>query len=228
MDLDRMIARSGARVLPIVSASLSILVGACGKDEPTGPEQPDQVLNSIELSPAHRTIGIIGNQITVRALALTAGGAMLYGSFLDPARFSWSTSAPDVATIDQQTHPITGGSVLVVKGVSEGTATITATSQGVTGSMTVTVRDRARHAWSVSLGSGSGSITAGIAIGADGTIYVASYQYGSTSRLFALSPQGSVVWSLDTPFRVSSTPAIGPNGTLYLGAYCVLDGYLCG
>lgn len=214
----RMMSRGGVRVLPIWSACLSIAVGACGEDgtAPVDPAEPDTVISSIRVSPSERTIGVLGTQIEVGATALNEDGEMLYGSTLDPGRFSWSTSASDVATVDEETHPITGRSVRLVTGVSEGTATITATSQGATGVMTVTVRDRARLAWSVPVGTGS--ISAGIAIGADGTIYVVSSEYGSTSHLFALSPQGSVVWTLDTPFRVFSTPAIGADGTLYLGS----------
>ncbi len=104
-------------------------------------------------------------------------------------------------------------------GTSEGVATITATSQGLTGEMTVTVRDAARVAWSVP--TGSGWIEAGIAIGAEGTIYVVSAQYGTTGRVTALSPQGSVVWTLATSFRVISTPAIGEDGTLYFGGRAI-------
>ena len=142
---------------------------------------------------------------------------MLYGSYLNPDDFSWSTSAPEIATLHEETHPITGRSVRLVKGVSEGTATISAVSQEVTGSMTVTVRDRARLAWSVPVGTGS--IDAGIAIGADGTIYMGTNEHGADrSRWSAVSPQGGVLWTLDLTRTGHSTPAIGDDGMLYLGS----------
>jgi hypothetical protein len=98
--------------------------------------------------------------------------------------------------------------------VSEGTATITATSQGVTGGITVTVRDRARLAWSVPLADELVDV-ADVAIGADGTIYVAA-SGAAGSRWFAVSPQGAVLWTLNLPDS-RTTPAIGADGTLYGG-----------
>ena len=204
----------------LTTALLCVGAYACGGDLVTPPvetEEPDPVVSSIELRPPDRTIGVLGTSFQIRALALAADGEMLYGSYLDPDRFAWSSSAPDVATVSEVTHPITGRSVRLVTGMGEGTATITGTSQGFSGSTRVTVRDAARVAWSVPLGTGA--IQAGIAIGVDGTSYVVSYQYGSASRVFALSPHGGIVWTLDIPFRVTSTPAIGDDGTLYFAAW---------
>jgi outer membrane protein assembly factor BamB len=100
---------------------------------------------------------------------------------------------------------------LQVTGVSEGKATISVTSQGVTGQMTVTVRDRARLAWSIPL---SGEYVHGeIAIGGDGTIYVVT-SGGDRSTWYAVSPQGAVLWSMDLPTSFT-TPAVGADGTLY-------------
>ena len=119
----------------------------------------------------------------------------------------------------------TGGSTRFVTGLSDGTATITATSQGVTGRLTVTVRERARVDWSVPLewsfaeGAGRGSIMAGVAMGADGTIYVGWNEYPARrSHWYALSPQGGMLWTLDLPNIIWTTPAIGADGTLYFGS----------
>ena len=225
--------RGGGSVLPIGSAFLWLAVAACGADSaaPVGPEDPDDadpVVNSISVWPCgcpfmdrfgpERTIGVLGTTVRFSAAALAEDGTILYRSSGDPDRFSWSSSAPDVATVEVTPGSL-GGSLVLVTGVSEGTATISATSEGVTGEMTVPVRDHARPAWSLSLDAGS--ITAGIAIGADGTVYVVNHQYGTTGRLFALSPQGSVVWTLATSFRVVSTPAIGEDGALYLGGRAI-------
>jgi outer membrane protein assembly factor BamB len=102
---------------------------------------------------------------------------------------------------------------LQVTGVSEGKATISVTSQGVTGQMTVTVRDRARLAWSVPLPGLH--MDSDITIGADGTIYVITSD-APQSTFFAVSPEGRVLWSLDIP-RSFSTPAIAADGTMYAG-----------
>ncbi len=144
-------------------------------------------------------------------------GEILHRSWLEPGLFSWSSSAPDIATMNVTTCGFTARRCRVVTGLSEGNATITATSEGLTGTMTVNVRDRARVAWSVPVGEGWVSV--GVAVGTDGTIYVVSSQYGTTSRLTALSPEGSVVWTLTTASRVRSIPAIGDDGTLYLGSW---------
>jgi outer membrane protein assembly factor BamB len=84
--------------------------------------------------------------------------------------------------------------------------------------MTVVVRDRARRAWAAP--TGAGGIEGSVAIGADGTIYVVTTDYSGAdlSRLMALSPQGSTLWTLELPTAEGQTPAIGADGTLYLSA----------
>jgi len=52
------------------------------------------------------------------------------------------------------------------------------------------------------------------AIGADGTIYVGSYD----DNLYAIDPDGSQKWSFTTGDRVVSSPAIGADGTIYVGS----------
>ena len=230
----------GAGILCATSACLWLLAGGCGGERaaPVGPTTPDTValpapdtvVDSIWVRPPERTIGLLGTRFTTTAVAFSADGTRLYASIRDPGRFSWSSSAPEVAAVSADTIGHNGRATRFVTGLSDGTATITATSQGVTGSLTVTVRERARLAWSVPLewsfaeGAGRGSIQAGVAIGADGTIYVGWNEYPARrSHWSALSPQGGVLWTLDLPGTGSSTPAIGADGTLYLGSYNVSD-----
>ncbi len=69
------------------------------------------------------------------------------------------------------------------------------------------------------------------AIGADGTIYFGTDPYGAAGQtpvvvdtnFWAVNPDGSLKWSFDTEDGVESSPAIGPDGTIYFGSY---DGYL--
>ena len=118
----------------------------------------------------------------------------------------------------------------ILTGLSDGTAMITATSQGVTGRLAVTVRERARIGWSVPLdwsfpeGREGGSIQAGVTIGADGTIHVGWNDFATQlSHWYALSPRGSIRWTLSLSPTGASTPAIGVDGTLYLGSWNVSD-----
>ncbi len=63
--------------------------------------------------------------------------------------------------------------------------------------------------------SAEGSVMASPRIGADGTIYVA------TTRLYAVSPHGTLIWSskpLMGPL-VQSPPAIATDGTVYVGTH---------
>ena len=53
------------------------------------------------------------------------------------------------------------------------------------------------------------------AIGADGTIYVGSYD----KNLYAINPDGSQKWFFTTGGEVVSSPAIGADGTIYIGSY---------
>jgi len=67
--------------------------------------------------------------------------------------------------------------------------------------------------WAFSTG---GSISdVGPSIGADGTIYIGSYD----GKLYALNLDGSQKWAFKTNSTVYSTAAIGKDGTVYFGSY---------
>src|SRR5438477_110381 len=48
----------------------------------------------------------------------------------------------------------------------------------------------------------------------DGTIYV-----GAGSNLIAVNPDGSLKWSYPAADWIDSSPAIGPDGTIYVGSW---------
>ena len=231
----RMTRPQGVRILPAASAFLSLVLGGCGGERAApvapsapdtgGPSAPDTVVASIRITPSERTIGFLGTRFRTGAAALAADGTTLYDTRHDPGRFAWSSSAPEIASVSGDSILSDGGSTRTVTGLGDGTATITATSQGVTGTLAVTVRDQARLGWSVPLDwsfperSRGGTIDAGVAIGADGTIYVGwNDNPAQASHWYALSPQGGMLWTVDLPGTSWSTPAIGADGTLYFGS----------
>ena len=236
MAARRLIGPRGAGVLSTANACLWLIVGGCGGERaaPVGPSAPDTVaptvpdtvVASIRITPSERTIGFLGNRFRTSAEALAADGTLLYGSAWDPSRFAWSSSAPEIASVGGDSIRSNGGSTRTVTGLSDGTATITATSRGVTGGLTVKVRERARLAWSVPLdwsfpeAVAPTLIGAGVAIGADGTIYVGwNDAPAQTSHWYALSPQGGLLWTVDVPgLTGGGMPAIGVDGTLYFGS----------
>jgi len=65
------------------------------------------------------------------------------------------------------------------------------------------------------------------AIGPDGTIYVGTDPYGAYGQVpvpvdtvfFAINPDGSLKWSFPMHDGAESSPAIGPDGTIYVGSY---------
>jgi len=106
------------RPLPLLLPFICALT-ACGSTEPP-------VVSTVELSPPSVTLAALGEPRQLTALARDANGTEVRGK-----RFHWRSMQPTVATIDS----VTG----VATAVANGTATITATVDGVIGQGTLTV-----------------------------------------------------------------------------------------
>ncbi|MEM8486323.1 MAG: PQQ-binding-like beta-propeller repeat protein [Bacteroidota bacterium] len=52
------------------------------------------------------------------------------------------------------------------------------------------------------------------AVGTNGTVYIGSLD----NNLYALNPNGTLQWSLDTGDQVFSSPTISPDGTIFIGS----------
>jgi len=121
----RLVMRSFAAVMA------AALLAACGGDSkpPTDPGDGggggDHSVATVQVTPANPSVAE-GGTVTLSAVAKDVSGQTVAGT-----TFTWSTSAPGVATVDQATGLVTG--------VSAGTASITATGGGKAGSTTVTV-----------------------------------------------------------------------------------------
>jgi outer membrane protein assembly factor BamB len=189
-----------SRGIALFGLAAGIAAAACDEGAvPGGRARGDSVVSSVEMLPPQRLLGSIGLSSRVGARTVAADGRLLRGSRAYPEHFTWASDDSSVVTVDARG---------VVTSVGEGTATITATSDGVMGKAIVRVRDAARLAWSLPLRD---SPHAGLAIADDGTIYVAA---GDT--LDAVDPGGQRRWSVHTGGTARSTPAVAVDGTIYV------------
>jgi outer membrane protein assembly factor BamB len=185
---------------------LTLAVGAC-KDAVTDPStQGDTVAVRMEMLPFQRPLSFIGMTLRIGARTVAADGTFLRAAVSSPQLLTWVSDAPDVVSVNQ---------VGVVTAVREGTARISATSGGVTGTTTVTVRDAIRLAWFRPLDG----LPSGLAVAAEGTAYVPVFVRGSASTLEAVAPDGQRLWSVFTGETVNSAPAIALDGNLYFGTF---------
>lgn len=211
--VDEIMNRSSRPIVVVAGCCFWLLTTACSADHGTRPEPSDDspVVSSVRVFPSEKTLGVLGTTVRLAAGAYTADGTNLYGFGSSPGRFTWASSDPTVAPVNEDG---------VVTAVSEGTATISVTVEGTTGSISVTVQDRAHLAWSVPTTPRSTVADASVAIGANGIIYVGMNEAASYSTFwYALSPNGSVLWTLTLPQTGFSSPAIAEDGTLYLGSW---------
>jgi hypothetical protein len=93
-------------------------LGACGT-EPV-------VVASVEVSPPSATLTAFGGTQLLAAVAKDAGGGIIAGK-----RFAWTSSTPGVATVDQASG--------LIRAVANGSTTITAVTDGVSGTAQVMV-----------------------------------------------------------------------------------------
>ena len=116
----------GRRLLAFGTLFLSVACG--GEKDPAGPS--DRVVASIAVSPTQRTLSAIGTTQQFTAAAKDASGVTISGK-----TFSWSSSEPSVATV-----AATSG---LATAVENGTTTITATTDGISGSTALEVEQSA-------------------------------------------------------------------------------------
>ena len=112
--------------LALIAPALTVpaLFTACGGDEPTEPP----VATTVSISPASLDLSSFGETAQLTATVLDQNGQPIAG-----ASVSWTIDDNSVATVDA------GGLVTAVR---NGSATVTATSGGASGTGTVTVAQR--------------------------------------------------------------------------------------
>ena len=109
-----------------IMAAVLISLSACGDaGGPTGSDPLDAVAN-VTVSPAQATVEA-GSTVQLSASVLNGRGVSVH------VHVEWASSAPSVATVDEDTGLVTG--------VSEGSAAVTASAGGISGSAAITVTD---------------------------------------------------------------------------------------
>lgn len=116
--------QASSRVFRSVAASVALVV-ASGGCEQTATAPP--AVASVRVDPARDTIRV-GESVQLQAEAIDADGRTVASPLV-----SWSSSAPELASVDSQG---------VVTGRAPGVARIAATVQGVDGSAEITVEER--------------------------------------------------------------------------------------
>ena len=107
-----------------VALACCVAAWSCGSDA-AGPESGPQVA-SVTVTPAAATVGVLGDTLRLAASARNSQGGLVAGR-----TFTWSSSAPTVATVNASG---------LVTAVAEGSVSVTATTGGVAGSASVTVQ----------------------------------------------------------------------------------------
>ena len=113
----------------VISTALVLMVAGCGSDSPTEPEGPSgpAAVASVTVSQESVTLPIGTTQ------QLTATVRDAAGKLLSDRTVTWSSSATTIVTVDPT------GLVALVTGVAAGSVTITATSEGKSGTSAVDV-----------------------------------------------------------------------------------------
>lgn len=113
-----------------VPLALALALAACGDSPPTDTDgegqSPSPSVASVEVTPASGEIDALGATMEFSAVARDADGATLSGK-----TFSWTSTEESTATVDDAG---------IVTAVANGQTTVQATTEGVTGEATLTVR----------------------------------------------------------------------------------------
>jgi hypothetical protein len=112
------------RAVPLLVLAFLPFLVTCGGESTTGPQASPPVA-SVTVAPAQTSLSAIGETVQLAATARDAGGATIAGR-----SFTWNSSNRNLATVNS-----TG----LVTAVAAGTADVTASTGGVSGSASVTV-----------------------------------------------------------------------------------------
>jgi outer membrane protein assembly factor BamB len=148
-------------------------------------------VDRIEVAPANASVGV-GNTVGLTATAKSAAGEVV---LVAANKLTWASSSTGIATVSPPT-----GTTTSVTGVAAGSATVTVTDAESTKAATATVTVRpvglAQSPWPKFRGNARNTGRVGSGSAAAGTLR----------------------WSYTTGGSVQSSPAIGADGTVYVGS----------
>lgn len=199
-----------------------------GRSPHSGPTQPPKLLRTFDtINPGVELVEPGFDKIDLQSsAAIGPDGTIYIGNFPghllalrdpglgDKLELAWRFHPPGGSS--WHTTPALGRDGTVYVGFSTGQ--ITPAARGAFYALQAPEKGvDARVLWSVE--SGPGRSTSSPTIGPDGTIYAVS----GAGRLFALSPEGVVRWTVQTGPSLKAAPALGPEGRVYLSS---MDGNL--
>ena len=204
--------------LMVLGAAGVLSLAGCSRDvgvfDPRGDEPADSSgVASVTLHSTRNVLTVLGTRERILARARDPDGTVVCyvwfvgcASWLLQAPFEWEKDVPGIVSLEREGMSI--GSGVYVTALAEGRVKVTASVAGVEAREPVEIEvvERARIAWSARTMGAS----VGIAVGEDGTIYMAG-----SAGLQAVGAGGDVRWEL--PVRAQGTPAIAEDGTIYLG-----------
>jgi len=202
----------------------------------------DSTIDRIEITTPVTGNLRVGDTRDLFVVAKDASGAVVITS---PRKITWTPLSSPVATLVVSATESKATATIVGVGTVVITATDTESGKSGTITLTAVVVGLGETAWPKFHGDAqntgqakTGSPTTGVgttlftarnaiifsspAVGADGTVYVGSYD----NNLYALNPAtpgGVPKWAAPTGGNIESSPAIGKDGTVYVGS---LDGKL--
>jgi YVTN family beta-propeller protein len=122
--------------------AMGVTLWPCGESS-TEPPPPEKVVTAVQVTPSSTTLFSLGETAQLVATAHDAGGTVITGK-----AFTWTSSVEHVATVNEDG---------LVSAASNGSSTITATTEGIQGSALLTV---AQSVASVSVAPASTTLVA--------------------------------------------------------------------
>ncbi len=182
----------------VCSALVLMLWIACGGDEDGEP--------NVQITYPHDGSGVSGTvDITVEATDDDSIESVEF--YIDDSLVATSASEPYIYSWDTSSLPDSSSHTIYARAYD------TEGNEGISPTVSVVVYEQGALKWRYQL---EGDTRFSPAIGADGTIYIASVDAGG---VYAINPNGTLMWYYNEIGNVNGSLAVGDDGTLYCGSF---------